>query len=314
MKQVEKLQKEIEAHVAREESRVLYGVSIPKSSHASIIGRGGVGINELSAKHNVRILFPNWKENSVGSGDELVNASEVQDAEPESLIRIVGAEEDCKTAAEEMLRKQASTPLRTSRSATPQTAVTKTVEVPAQHHRIIADAGRFFRRHVPPRVNIDHGDATLPPPLPKPTAASSTNGAPARIDIDEEEPAAGSILEAWEIFPLSSDDGSSTIPWVITGQNEEAVAKAEAAVQAAVERVKGWTHIAYARVGRSNMPRVIGKGGSGLDHLRTVSGGDVEALGRKDADTGKSNTHQHMFPKLIQGQLQFLSPDQRRDS
>lgn len=285
------MQKEIEAYLAREKSRVLYGVIIPKSSHASIIGRGGVGINDLSTKHNVRILFPNWKENSVGAGDELVNAAEVQDAEPESLIRIVGLESDCKAAAEEMLSKQASTPARGSRSATPQASVSRTVEVPAHLHRVIADGGRFFRRNIPSRVNVDHAGATLPPSLPKPKVNSSADGAGARIDMDEEDAptSGGSILESWDVVPLFSAEPqeSSTIPWVISGQNEENVAKAEAAVQAAVERVKDWTHIAYAKVGRANMPRVIGKGGAGLENLRAVSRGEVEALGRRDADTSK---------------------------
>lgn len=284
MLQIEKLQQHIESYITREQSRVVYGVHIPKPSHASIIGRGGVGINELSSKHNVRVLFPGWKDNGAGLDSAMINEAEVQDAPADSLVRIVGSEDDCKAAADELLRKQASTPLRASRTSTPQASVTRTVDVPAQHHRVIADGGRFFRRHVPPRVNIAHGDATLPSQLPKPQGGS-TNGVSARIDLDEGESSTNEIIQHWEVYPLPNDAENTTIPWIITGQSEESVAKAEAAVVAAMERVQDWTHVAYVNVGRSNMARVIGKGGSGLENLRVASRGDVEALGRKDADT-----------------------------
>lgn len=293
--QIEKLQKEIESYVADVESRIVYGVAIPQPAHANIIGRGGVGINELSAKHNVRVLFPGWKDNTAAASGEVVNASELGEVDPTALVRILGTEASCKAAAEEMMAKQASSSARASRSATPSATHSRTVQVPAQFHRIIADGGRFFRRHIPPRVNVDHGSATLPAALPKPKAAAQTNGTSARIDADddEEDVAGGSILESWEMHALAGESASEPIPWNITGQNEENVAKAEAAVEAALQKVADWSHVAYARVGRPNMPRVIGKGGAGLENLRVVSRGDVEALGRKDADT--SEHHRSAF-------------------
>lgn len=131
-------------------------------------------------------------------------------------------------------------------------------------------------------TNISHGSAKLPEPnsaRPKPFA----NGKPAssaRIDQEEEE---GDDAEfSWETMALVGDqDSTDTIPWIISG-SEAGVAKAEELVQAGLESAQKATHLAYLQVPRSFMPRIVGRGGSGLERLRSEADVAVEILGRKE--------------------------------
>lgn len=90
---IEKLRTEILAAVGELSDRIIMGLEVPRASHAVIIGRSGSNVNELQSKHNVKIVFPNWKEASAMGA--LENAEEVKDVEPENLLRIVGSADAC---------------------------------------------------------------------------------------------------------------------------------------------------------------------------------------------------------------------------
>lgn len=95
-----KIKEELEKVSGDLKDRVVYGVVIPQTAHARIIGRGGAGVNEVQKKHNVRIVFSNWQE--FKSAGELVNADEVADATETELIKIMGSKSACEAAAAEL--------------------------------------------------------------------------------------------------------------------------------------------------------------------------------------------------------------------
>lgn len=98
--QVSKLHQEILSHISDVESRIVYGVGVPKNLHAAVIGRGGALVTEIQSKHSVKIVFPNW--NDVSSNAVCVNANELGDVSSDDLIRILGSLESCKAAAEDI--------------------------------------------------------------------------------------------------------------------------------------------------------------------------------------------------------------------
>jgi len=225
---------------------------------------------------------------------ELVNADEVKDVEAQDMIRIVGSAEACEAAAQAIKTQTASSAGKSESNGqnagqgrSGGSKVTRTIDVPSSLHRAVADGGRIFRR-LPPGTNINHGNAALPAQnaaRPKPFANGKPSASSARIDQEEDET---SDDFAWEVVPLTDESASSleetTIPWIISG-NEAGVAKAEELVNASLEHARKATHLAHLQVPRSFMPRVVGRGGSGLSLLREEADVQVEVLGRKDADT-----------------------------
>lgn len=97
---VEKLRQDILSQLSATASKTAYGLALPKSQHASIIGRGGKSVNEISSKHNVKIFFPTGR--SARGREELSNADEVVGAPPEDVIRIIGSPEACQAAADDI--------------------------------------------------------------------------------------------------------------------------------------------------------------------------------------------------------------------
>lgn len=94
---IEKLRTEILAAIGELNDRIVMGLEVPRASHAILIGRSGSNVNELQSKHNVKIVFPNWKEASAMGA--LNNAEDVKDVEPQDLLRIVGAADACTAVA-----------------------------------------------------------------------------------------------------------------------------------------------------------------------------------------------------------------------
>jgi hypothetical protein len=152
----------------------------------------------------------------------------------------------------------------------------------SRQHRAVTDAGRFFKRHIPPRVSVDHQGKQLPKQisLPQPFATKNMN---ARIDDDIDEQNASEI--EWEVHALHTGDEEDSIPWHITAPAEDLIDQVEQAVTEALRKAERSTHIGYIRVPKSAMPRIIGRQGAGLEYLRNTTGAEVEALGKRDADT-----------------------------
>jgi hypothetical protein len=95
-----KIKSALEGIVATLQSRIVYAVAIPSTSHASIIGKAAVALQEIQNKYAVKVIFPGWKEYE--STGVPVNAEDVKDANEKDIIKIVGSKEVAIAAAEEM--------------------------------------------------------------------------------------------------------------------------------------------------------------------------------------------------------------------
>jgi hypothetical protein len=156
--------------------------------------------------------------------------------------------------------------------------------VPRRLHARIAEGGRFFRR-LPPGTHIDHGDTKLPPsqpPRPKKAAngAGSAAAQAARIDEDVDEPA---DAFHWEVSTVDAGE-EGEIPWNFTSSSEESLKKATELLEESLERARNETHVGFLQIPVSLVPRVIGRGGSGLEKIRSF-GVSVDFVGRKNSDT-----------------------------
>ncbi|KAK4054162.1 hypothetical protein OIV83_001188 [Microbotryomycetes sp. JL201] len=281
----EKIRAALEQEIDSLKSRIVYGVGVPKSQHASIIGKGASGIQELQRKHGVRIVMPSWNE--YAEAGELENADELKDARAEDVIKIIGPRD----AAVACARGLAS-----SRPATP--AASQTVMVPKKHHAKVAQGGRFFRS-LPSGTRVTHKGAT--PPSNRAKKPSVPMGA-GRVDDDAAE---GSEAVSFELVSLQEDSDygdDEQVPWVIESASQEDAERVAKDIQKALELAESATHCAWVTVPRSIMPRIVGRGGSGLDQLRSY-GVEVEVVGKRDANqltlTGTPSAidaaHQHIL-------------------
>ncbi|CAD6570751.1 MAG: hypothetical protein CYPHOPRED_004144 [Cyphobasidiales sp. Tagirdzhanova-0007] len=283
----EKIKAELEKQAASLRDRVVYGVVVPQSAHARLIGRGGVGVNELQKKYDIKILLPNssWKEAS--NGGEVANKEELGEFADSDLIKLLGSQSACEAAATEISQKAASAPQRANaskqqrRQSQLSDQPTKTVMVPSHLHTRIVQGGRIFRA-LPSGVRIDHGDVK-PPTTNQSGSAPATNGggkSVARIDEESEDPEF-----VWEVVSLSEERGESPdIPWNIRGNDQAKVDEVEASIHAALERSQKETHQGTLTVPQPLIPRIVGRGGSGLDKLRSL-GVSAEIEGRQGANS-----------------------------
>ena len=129
----EKIKAELEKQAASLRDRVVYGVVVPQSAHARLIGRGGVGVNELQKKYDIKILLPNssWKEAS--NGGEVANKEELGEFADSDLIKLLGSQSACEAAATEI---SVSHLLRLSN-------VVDDTDKCAESHLMVAAKGRF---------------------------------------------------------------------------------------------------------------------------------------------------------------------------
>lgn len=102
-----KIKQELERQSASLRDRVAYGIVIPQSAHARIIGRGGAGVNELQRKHDVKVVFPGRSE--AKNKNELVNKDDLGEHADSDLIQIHGSQSAVEAAAEEIKVSSACT-------------------------------------------------------------------------------------------------------------------------------------------------------------------------------------------------------------
>ncbi|SCV69949.1 BQ2448_1343 [Microbotryum intermedium] len=271
----ERIRAALEKEVANLKSRVVWGVVVPQSAHASIIGKGASALQEFQRKHGVKVVMPGWKD--YAEAGEIENAADVADAAQNDTVKIVGPKETAVAAAAELSR------LRTSASSA---AVKLTVLVPKRHHAQIAQGGRFFRT-LPSGTRVTH-DGVKPPSssgkskkLPTPTGNSAA--ASARIDDDEGATEAAVRFELLSLHDEGESDGKSEIPWVIESSSQEDADKVAADIRKLLDQSDKATHVAWVTVPRGSMPRIVGRGGSGLDKLRAF-GVEIEVVGKRDAN------------------------------
>jgi predicted RNA-binding protein Jag len=97
---VTKLQTELEKIAANLKDRVILGVSIPASHHRTLIGRGGLHLNQLQDRTNTTIYFPGSRSyNQVG---EVENVAELGEGNPQDLVKVIGSREACEKAIKEL--------------------------------------------------------------------------------------------------------------------------------------------------------------------------------------------------------------------
>jgi hypothetical protein len=159
----------------------------------------------------------------------------------------------------------------------------------------VAESGRLAKQARDLNVRIDHGGIKAPasaalPPRPKRPA---TNGAAssARIDLDnghdegdDEDDIEIFIWDVVELGEESKPTSEAEVPWNLSGTSAEAIAKVEALIQERLAAARAATHAAYLQVAGNAMPRLVGRGGSGLERLRGA-GVTADVLGKRDADT-----------------------------
>jgi hypothetical protein len=159
-----------------------------------------------------------------------------------------------------------------------------------KQHAHLAQGGRFFRS-LPNGTRITHDGQKPPPsstkakgPPPTPSAAEPAVRS-TRIDDDGDE----QTFESEIIFQVISlddgivDDGSS-IPWVIESASQEDLDRVVKDIERTLKKATDSSHMAYCTVPRALMPRIVGRGGAGLDKLRGSAGVEVEVVGRRDSN------------------------------
>lgn len=169
------------------------------------------------------------------------------------------------------------------------TTLSATVSVPRKQHAKLAQGGKFFRS-LPSGTRVTHA-GHKPPPAPKavkPPAAPATEApAPvaARIDDDGSEAVLEEIV--FQLVPLGpvEDAGPGEIPWVIESTSQADLDKVVETIEKALGNLggEGASHVGWLTVPKGLMPRIVGRGGSGLEKLRSV-GVEVEVVGRRDAN------------------------------
>ncbi|EPQ29248.1 uncharacterized protein PFL1_03003 [Pseudozyma flocculosa PF-1] len=235
--------------------RVVYGVVVAPQAQRMLIGRGGSRQSELQAKHNVRLVFPGWKE--YASTGTPVNQDELAGGNDLTIVKISGDAESCKAIAQEIRDSFAS--------------ASKVVEVPRSIHAKLATP-QFFRQ-----LRSDYGVSV---DTPRNVGSSKANGASAaaassssaaRIDAD---PSDDDEFE-FSIEELSASDDES-VSWTLTGKDEASLDKASAKVASAIKRAGEFSHQGRLVIPQSSVPRVIGRGGSGLSSIQSESGASIE--------------------------------------
>ena len=264
-----KIKSELELQLASLRDRVVYGIAVPQSSHARLIGRGGAGVNELQRKHNVRIVMSNWSE--FRNSGQVVNPEDIEGQADTDVIKILGSQKDAEAAAAEIKDRVASAPQQGgqrnagaggarqaggSQQQREEAPIAKTVNVPSHLHSRVTQGGKFFR-NLPSGIRVDHGDVQPPSASAAPRvngSSSSVAGKSARIDEDPSD--AQDSEFHWEVTALgAATDDSYDVPWNIRGTDDAKVERVEVMIKSALERCAKETHRGVLTVPQSLIPR-----------------------------------------------------------
>ncbi|GAA5905478.1 hypothetical protein JCM8208_004292 [Rhodotorula glutinis] len=299
-----KIRAALEHEVELLQSRVVWGVVVPHQAHAAVIGKGAQALQDLQRKHGVKVVMPGW--NDYVSAGEPENQADVADADARDLVKVVGPKDAALAAATDLqaVKPRGGAGGSGSGASTPGGAAHSVeVAVPKKLHAQVAQGGRFFRS-LPSGTRVSHRGIKPPssalkskkPPAPSsssPSARASSNGA-ARIDDDgADAPNGASEAEALEfqLVSLHGDDhgdaaadaDDKTIPWVVESRTQEDAESVADEIRRNLAKAQDASHVGFVTVPRGLMPRIVGRGGAGLDRLR-ATGVDVEVVGKRDAN------------------------------
>lgn len=301
----EKIKAALEEEVVKLQSRVVWGVAVPQSQHASVIGKGASALQELQRKHGVKVVMPGW--NDYAQAGQVVNKDELADVQEGDVVKIVGPKEAAVAAAADLSKGRPSAP-----------TVRETIQIPRKFHAKIAQGGRFFRS-LPSGTRVTH-DGQKPPSSAvkgrKAPAELNGSGAAtptARIDDDDEASAApaeiGFVLEALYDGPEGQDDGE--IPWVVESTSQANADKVVADIKKQLGQAERASHVAWVTVPKGLMPRIVGRGGSGLDKLRG-EGVEVEVVGKRDSNLLTLTGTPETIERAHQAIVALAAPRERR--
>ncbi|KAJ1020599.1 hypothetical protein NDA16_003992 [Ustilago loliicola] len=238
-------------------SRIVYGVIVAPQAQRMLIGRGGSRQSELQTQYSVRLVFPGWKEYS--STGEPINKAELAGGDDSTVVKIVGAEDRCKALAEEIKSSFAS--------------VTKSIDVPRGVHARIATPQFFRQLRSDFGVSVDTPRDSASASTPAASAKNGTKASGARIDDDD---TADAEENEFELEELSSTSGTDVVSWTLTGKDEASLQKAEKRIQISIKDAGNASHQGKLWITPSAVPRVIGRGGSGLMNIQKESGAAIE--------------------------------------
>ncbi|GAA6056085.1 hypothetical protein JCM3770_001962 [Rhodotorula araucariae] len=292
-----KIRDALEHEVALLKSRVVWGVVVSHQAHAAVIGKGAQALRDLQRKHSVKVVMPGW--NDYASAGEPENLADLADADERDLIKVIGPKDAALAAAEELqaVKPRGGGGAGAGSGASTPGAHAVEVAVPKRLHAQVAQGGRFFRS-LPSGTRVSHRGVKPPssalkskkPPVPV-AAAALSNGA-ARIDDDVDASngaqADGEALE-FQLVSLHEGadadgaDGDDEIPWVVESRTQDDAETVAAEIRRNLAKAREATHVGWVTVPRGLMPRIVGRGGAGLDRLRAV-GVDVEVVGKRDAN------------------------------
>ncbi|BGP08978.1 hypothetical protein JCM10049v2_004831 [Rhodotorula toruloides] len=286
-----KIKAALESEVASLASRVVWGVVVPSANHATVIGRGAQALQELQRKHGVKVVMPGWKDYAEAGEPE--NQDELADATERDVVKVVGPKEAALAAATDLQAVKGRSAGAASGSSTP-SGHSVEVLVPKKLHAQVAQGGRFFRS-LPSGTRVSHRGVKPPsstlkakkPPVP----ASNGTAPAARID-DDADASNGVEEEAGIDFQLVSlhDEGDAngadadeTIPWVVESRSAEDAEQVAEDIRKNLARAQQASHVGWVTIPRGLMPRIVGRGGAGLDRLR-ATGVEVDVVGKRDAN------------------------------
>ena len=96
----EKIRAALEQEVASLKSRVVWGVVVPHTLHASVIGKGASALQDLQRKHGVKVIMPGW--NDYAQTGEVANPDDVKDVPAGDIVKLVGPREATIAAAADL--------------------------------------------------------------------------------------------------------------------------------------------------------------------------------------------------------------------
>lgn len=247
-----KVKSELERMVAELNDRVVIGVVVAPSQQRSLMGR----IRELQSVHkSTKIIVPSWKEyNQL----ELINADELKAVAPESIVKIQGSQSACKALQAEIAKSFASN--------------FKTIQVSRDISQKLAGGTivRLLRNEYGVQVDVPrNGSANS-------TTTESNNSKPiapsARIDADELD----SDALPFELSKLDLSSSEGTVNWSLTGKSTSSLEEAEKELQREINKFKKFTTQGRLWVDQRAIPRIVGKGGSGLRDVESQTDTSIE--------------------------------------
>lgn len=246
---VEKLKAEMLAMVAEQDSWTTLSIYIPAAQHRQVIGPQFSNVKEIENRHNVRIQFPNNKNNA-GAKKEAEVATAEGSPNPNDRVTIKGLRENCEKAKVDLEAK-----IRSSAS--------RSFSIPKRHRQAVFGEGVW-------KIRNEYNVVVV---LPKGGATAGGK----RIDVEEENVTHG-ITDglSWELYdhsgPATEGDVAEEAMFTVQLQGTETACDAvEQHLKSLLEKAQASTHVLKIRVPTSYHGLIIGSGGNNIKNIEAES-------------------------------------------